>query len=512
MVRGDQVNLSDLSKISSTCFYESIEFSGSFPDNAEYKTDLNLLRPDSFTQVTQVNAQSVVSFAQDHQIRAFKLCQKDGKLTGMQLQLGVPVSATASSEESETAVDGASAAEEQVAFDQLFVLYGHGNSDKNEVSCEYMILAADEYIHTMKLDFSSEYGLESVFIQSNLSQELKAGTVEKSDENKVIQFNESYQLVGLKGLGSEVSLDSIGIIIFDTTCDVSDPTKTLGEASTEVTEVVVPPPPEPEVKEEESVTDKPVTDQENEDSGSIEPSVILAICAFIGLLIVLGIGIFCYYKYVKGGKRLERGKKVLTSAALDDDSSRQDLQLEKPKGSLSPQMKMRRAKTTMFRDLVPKSADADDLLFDMEKGKAKKVDDYGDLTSSIKSPTKPKGERIVDFPRQATIFRRRLTIERRESIREKSLNQSMNLTTDKDSTSLKEDSIFNQTQQPMKMIEEEQPAETERHNLDTESKPNMESKNSKQSAESEQPKHNISIDRECQTIESALQEMAAARY
>ena len=53
----------------------------------------------------------------------------------------------------------------------------------------------------------------------------------------------------------------------------------------------------------------------------------------------------------------------------------------------------------MFRELVPKSADADDLLFDMEKGKAKNVDDYGDLTSSIKSPSKPKGERIVDFPR-----------------------------------------------------------------------------------------------------------------
>ena len=119
-----------------------------------------------------------------------------------------------------------------------------------------------------------------------------------------------------------MSLDSIGIIIFDTTCDVSDPTKTLGEASTEVTEVVVPPPPEPEVKEEESVTDEPVKEEEDEDSGSIDPAVILAICAFIGLLIVLGIGIFCYFKYVKGGKRLERGKKVLTSAALDDDSSR----------------------------------------------------------------------------------------------------------------------------------------------------------------------------------------------
>ena len=49
--------------------------------------------------------------------------------------------------------------------------------------------------------------------------------------------------MGLKGLGREVSLDSLGVIVFDTTCDVTDPTKKLGEATTEVTEVVAPPPP-----------------------------------------------------------------------------------------------------------------------------------------------------------------------------------------------------------------------------------------------------------------------------
>ena len=70
--------------------------------------------------------------------------------------------------------------------------------------------------------------------------------------------------MGLKGLGSEVSLDSIGIIVFDTTCDVSDPSKTLGEASTDVAEVIVPPPPpEPEVPEEESVTDETINEEEN---------------------------------------------------------------------------------------------------------------------------------------------------------------------------------------------------------------------------------------------------------
>ena len=77
--------------------------------------------------------------------------------------------------------DGAAAGEQLEAFDQLFVLYGHGNSNKNEVTCEYMILEANEYVHTMKLDFSTAHGLESVFIQSNMSKELTAGTVEKSD-------------------------------------------------------------------------------------------------------------------------------------------------------------------------------------------------------------------------------------------------------------------------------------------------------------------------------------------
>ena len=186
---------------------------------------------------------------------------------------------------------------ENDAFEQLFVMYGHGNSDKNTNTCEYMMLSAEEYVHTLELQYSTQHGLDRIFIKSSKAQELAAGTVEKSDKTKVIQFNESYQLIGLKGLGSELSLDSIGMIVFDTTCDVTDPSKTLGEASTEITEVVAPLEPEPEVKEEEKKQDV-TKEQDNNDDGSVDGAVIFAICAFIALIIVLGVGIHCYCKHV----------------------------------------------------------------------------------------------------------------------------------------------------------------------------------------------------------------------
>ena len=49
LARADQVNLGELSRVVGTCFYETNEFFGSFPKDAEYKTDLTRLRPDTFT-------------------------------------------------------------------------------------------------------------------------------------------------------------------------------------------------------------------------------------------------------------------------------------------------------------------------------------------------------------------------------------------------------------------------------------------------------------------------------
>lgn len=37
-------------KVGNSCFYESSEFFGRFPSQAEYVTDLNILQPDSFTK------------------------------------------------------------------------------------------------------------------------------------------------------------------------------------------------------------------------------------------------------------------------------------------------------------------------------------------------------------------------------------------------------------------------------------------------------------------------------
>lgn len=37
-------------KVGNSCFYESSQFFGRFPSQAEYVTDLNILQPDSFTK------------------------------------------------------------------------------------------------------------------------------------------------------------------------------------------------------------------------------------------------------------------------------------------------------------------------------------------------------------------------------------------------------------------------------------------------------------------------------
>ena len=50
----------------------------------------------------------------------------------MQIQLGIPSEAsTAAIEEAGVDAEG---------FEQLFALYGHGNSDTNQVNCEYLTL------------------------------------------------------------------------------------------------------------------------------------------------------------------------------------------------------------------------------------------------------------------------------------------------------------------------------------------------------------------------------------
>lgn len=69
-----------------------------------------------------------------------------------------------------------------------------------------------------------------------------------------------------------------------------------------------------------------------------------------------------------------------------EDSSRQELTVndkKNPDKGLEPRFKLRKSLTTKFREFVPKSADVDDLLFDLEKGK-KSSEDYGDISGTQK--------------------------------------------------------------------------------------------------------------------------------
>ena len=69
-----------------------------------------------------------------------------------------------------------------------------------------------------------------------------------------------------------------------------------------------------------------------------------------------------------------------------EDSSRQELTVndkKNPDKELEPRFKLRKSLTTKFREFVPKSADVDDLLFDLEKGK-KSSEDYGDISGTQK--------------------------------------------------------------------------------------------------------------------------------
>lgn len=439
IARAQKVNLNDLTQITGTCFYETNEFYGSLPADAEYKTDLTLLRPDSYT------ALKVTSFKQKQQIQAVKLCKNAETeiLVGIQLLLGVPSAA---------AIEAGEVGNQ--AFEEPVVLYGHGNSDTTQVTCDKLYLSPGEYVHSIQLQYSKVDGLDLVRLESSKGQKISAGSVKTSDQTKTVQFNESYQLVGLKGHGSATSLDSLGIIVYDTTCDVTDPAGgKLGEATTKVEPVVV-----PVVIIEEAVTVPETAVKESETDSS---ALIVAICAITGLVLVLALGIYCYCKHVKG-KVPENSKKIL---AADDNHSVAEaagLNVVKRKTGLEPMMKMRRAKTTLFRDFVPKS----DLFADEETGNGKLKEDMTDYIGAAaaeqKSPVKRQPSirdemRVVDFPRQATIFRRQLTIQRQESVRLQQEIRSVSKTTDQadqEDSSMREDSIFNQTQQKMLKIEE----------------------------------------------------------
>ena len=184
-----------------------------------------------------------------------------------------------------------------------------------------------------------------------------------------MQFNESYQLIGLKGLSTDASLDSLGIIVFDATCDVTDPTGAkLSEASTDVQEVVAPPEPVVVIKEEiKTVTPEVLSQPKTETDDS---ALIVAICAIIALVLVFVAGIYFYFKYVKGNHP-DNSKKII---AVDDNTSMAEaagLNILRQKKTGLEANKLRRAKTSNF--VTSSSRKRSDLFADDEEIGTQKI-------------------------------------------------------------------------------------------------------------------------------------------
>ena len=91
-------------------------------------------------------------------------------MVGVQLRLGVPSAATI-----EAGKDG------DEAFEEQFVLYGHGNCDKAQVTYEYIQLSPGEYVHSIQLQYSKVNGLDRVSLKSSKAQTISAGSVKKID-------------------------------------------------------------------------------------------------------------------------------------------------------------------------------------------------------------------------------------------------------------------------------------------------------------------------------------------
>ena len=118
-------------------------------------------------------------------------------------------------------------------------------------------------------------------VLTNKENSLVKGLKVESDETKTLRFNQSYQLIGFKGLGSADSLDSLGAIMFDTTCDVNNPQGAkLRVPSLDAFEV--------SPAKEQAVTDGQdiISDITDESSDQENMTIILVACA-IGLLVII---------------------------------------------------------------------------------------------------------------------------------------------------------------------------------------------------------------------------------
>ena len=62
-----------------------------------------------------------------------------------------------------------------------------------------------------------------------------------ANQTKKLNFDDTHRLIGLKGLSRSDLLDSLGVIVFDTTCDINNPATKIAEAKADEDEKVASP-------------------------------------------------------------------------------------------------------------------------------------------------------------------------------------------------------------------------------------------------------------------------------
>lgn len=113
--------------------------------------------------------------------------------------------------------------DEDGSFTDIFTVYPFGNKDASATTCGYLRIEVGDFIEKMELHYSDLDGLNKLSFTTALGQTLSAGTPTPSDLTQVLQFSKQYHLIGLKGNGGSKSIDSLGVIIFDTDCDLNEP-------------------------------------------------------------------------------------------------------------------------------------------------------------------------------------------------------------------------------------------------------------------------------------------------
>ena len=67
------------------------------------------------------------------------------------------------------------------AFKDLFIMYPHGNSDKNEVNCQYMVLTPLDYMTALTLSWTEIGGINQVSVEDSTGKVLTVGAQRAQD-------------------------------------------------------------------------------------------------------------------------------------------------------------------------------------------------------------------------------------------------------------------------------------------------------------------------------------------